>query len=113
MKNTFEKVSNSSPDELEKVEFSDVVLVLRSTWQFVCSFVCFVCFVCLFICFFDFPDELEKVEFSDVVLVLRSTWQFLLAAFLDFFVTLSVFPSLFGLTVRSFLFLIMNQAEQI
>jgi len=46
-----------------------------------------------------YPDELEKVEFSDLVLVLRNTWQFLLAAFLNFFITLSVFPSLFGLTV--------------
>ena len=51
------------------------------------------------------PDELEKVEISDLVLVLKNTWQFLLAAFLNFFVTLSVFPSLFGLTVRSFFLL--------
>ena len=49
---------------------------------------------------FEFAETLEKVEFSDLVLVLRTTWHFLLAAFLDFFVTLSVFPSLFGLTVR-------------
>ena len=49
---------------------------------------------------FAFAETLEKVEFSDLVLVLKTTWHFLLAAFLDFFVTLSVFPSLFGLTVR-------------
>jgi len=34
---------------------------------------------------------------SELPLVLRSTWQFLLAVFLNFFVTLGVFPSLFAL----------------
>ena len=57
---------------------------------------------------FEFAETLEKVEFSDLVLVLKTTWHFLLAAFLDFFVTLSVFPSLFGLTVRSYLITVLN-----
>ena len=57
---------------------------------------------------FAFAETLEKVEFSDLVLVLKTTWHFLLAAFLDFFVTLSVFPSLFGLTVRSYLIKVPN-----
>ena len=59
-------------------------------------------------CLFEFAETLEKVEFSDLVLVLKTTWHFLLAAFLDFFVTLSVFPSLFGLTVRSYLRKVLN-----